>query len=281
MPTTLLMDGDIFAYRAAIRHQNEIDFGDDDPLIETDLDAAIKDLDTRFRNLKRKLKANDIIVCLSDDENNWRKDVLPSYKEHRKDSVRPLLLYQLKDYLYENYSSYRKPLLEADDVMGILSTHPKLIPGKKIIVSADKDMKTIPGWYYNPDKEDPPRLIKEHEADWWHLYQTLIGDTTDGYGGCPMIGDVAARELLENPVRLEPYEHVFKRGKRKGETETRFNKIPTDCLWEMIVSHFEAKGLTEEYALQQARVARICRSTDYNFKKKEVKLWQPELPLIL
>jgi DNA polymerase-1 len=42
-----------------------------------------------------------------------------------------------------------------------------------------------------------------------------------------------------------------------------------------VVAAFESKGLTEEDALVQARVARICRASDYDFKTKEVKLWNP------
>jgi len=111
--------------------------------------------------------------------------------------------------------------------------------------------------------------------------QALMGDVTDGYPGCPLIGEEKAAALLENPTRLDPYEHTFIRGNRKGETEIRYKKVPTNCVWEAIVSHFKAKGLTEADALAQAQVARICRNTEYNFKTQEVKPWQPKLPLTL
>jgi hypothetical protein len=206
---------------------------------------------------------------------NWRNKVLPSYKQHRKTSIRPELLYPLKDHLKNDYPSYRKATLEADDIMGILSTHPKLIPGRKIIVSEDKDMKTIPGWLFNPRKDAKPRLVTLEEADLYHLEQTLTGDTTDGYKGCPDAGKEKFKELAENPYVLEAYEHVFKSGPRKGLTEIRYNKVPTDSLWKAIVSQYEAKGLTEFHALTQARVASICRHTNYDFKKKEVIYWSP------
>ena len=38
---------------------------------------------------------------------------------------------------------------------------------------------------------------------------------------------------------------------------------------------FEKKGLTEDDALLQARVARILRASDYDFKKKEPIMWTP------
>ena len=39
---------------------------------------------------------------------------------------------------------------------------------------------------------------------------------------------------------------------------------------------YKKEGLDEKYALTQAQVARILKSTDYNYKRKEVKLWQPQ-----
>ncbi len=81
--------------------------------------------------------------------------------------------------------------------MGILSTHPTKIQGKKIIVSEDKDMRTIPGWLYNPgpNKDIEPKYINEFEADRYHLYQTITGDSTDGYKGCPGAGPIRAALL--------------------------------------------------------------------------------------
>lgn len=220
-------------------------------------------------------KANELIVCLTCPDSNWRNQVLPSYKGNRKGIERPLLLEPIKQFMAAEYQSFRKPSLEADDCLGILSTHPKLIAGKKISVSADKDIKTVPGWLWNPDKDKEPYLITQEEADYWHLLQTLMGDTTDGYKGCPGVGFETAHDLLTNPYLLVPYEHELKAGKRKGEIEIRYTKEPTDDLWASIVSLYEYKGLTEKDALTQARVARICRHTDYNFQTQEPIYWTP------
>lgn len=236
-------------------------------------------IDALLADWKEKLKADELIICLScPHEENFRLKVLPSYKGNRDYSNRPALLGPIKEYLAEAYKTYARPTLEADDVMGILSTHPKLIPGKKIIVSEDKDMKTIPGWLWNPAKDSKPRLIEQLEADWRHLYQTLIGDSTDGYKGCPGVGKDTAFEVLGDgsfAVGQVAYEHTFKSGPRKGTVEVRYRKERMDSRWEAIVSWFARAGLSEEDALIQARVARICRASDYDFKNKEVRLWQP------
>jgi hypothetical protein len=133
--------------------------------------------------------------------------------------------------------------------MGILSTHPTKIEGKKIIVSEDKDMRSIPGWLYNPSKDVNPQYISEHEADRYHLYQTLTGDSTDGYKGCPNIGPVKATKILDT--------------------------YHPNNWWDEIVDAYRCQGLSEANALTQSRIARICRATDYDFTSNNVLLWHP------
>lgn len=243
---TLLVDGDILAYKAAAIHQETIDFGGDEPTIVTHLSEAKTFIDDTLLEYVERLHADDYLVCLSDDFENYRKTILDSYKEHRKDTPKPVLLGRLKTHLRDHHPYKAVDLLEADDVMGILATHPKLIGGKKIIVSQDKDLLTIPGWLWNPDKHRRPIKVTKADADAYHRYQTLIGDPTDNYKGCPGIGPVKATKLL-----LE------------------------DDSWETVVAAYEAAGLTEEDALVQARCARILRYVDFNFKTKEPRLWTP------
>ena len=275
--TTLLIDADIVAFKFASVNETKFDWGDGviGKEVTEDIEVIKKQIHVEIERYMDITKADDFIICLSDDTRNWRNKVLPSYKQHRKTSVRPEWLYPLKEHLKSNYKSYRKDTLEADDIMGILSTHPKLIAGRKIIVSEDKDMKTIPGWLFNPKKDSKPRLIPLEEANYWHMLQTLMGDTTDGYKGCPGVGKDTADELLREPYILVPYEHELKSGKRKGQVEIRYVKEPTDDIWKAIVSLYGYHGFTERDAVTQARVARICRYEDYNFEKKEVIYWQP------
>lgn len=134
-----------------------------------------------------------------------------------------------------------KPTLEADDVMGILSTKS---PGKFAIWTDDKDLQTIPGeLWLKGEKMD----VTEVEADYFHMYQTLVGDTVDNYGGCPSVGAITAERLLAEGI-----------------------------WWPAILAAYKAKGLTEDDALVQARCARILRAEDYDFNKKEPILWTPK-----
>lgn len=251
LTTTILLDSDIVAFAFACKAESKFDFGDTGVCqsVEelSDMTPKVHDWITA---LMEKLHADALIVCLSvPSEEGFRKQVLPSYKGNRKDVVRPVLLQQVKEYLANEYPSFIRPTLEADDVMGILSTHPTIVKGTKVIVSEDKDMQTIPGLLFNPRKHTKPIRISIEQANHYHLYQTLMGDTTDGYKGCPGIGPVKAKDILLCS--------------RLGEE------------WAAVVEAYESKGLTEYDALIQARVARICRSDDYDFSNKQVKLWNP------
>lgn len=251
MSTTLLLDSDIIAYKFAAANQKNFDFEGDGNIVSyvAPLEDALEEVTTYINELVTKLEADRYIVCLScDSKDNWRKKVLPSYKENRANVIKPELLAPIKEAMRERYECYERPNLEADDIMGILSTHPTLVPGMKIIVSEDKDMKTIPGWLFNPAKDEKPKKITVKEADHYHLTQTLTGDSTDNYKGCPGVGPVKAEHILCN-----------------GEYSP----------WTRVVLAYESKGLTADDALVQARVARICRHQDYDFKKKKVILWTP------
>jgi DNA polymerase-1 len=251
MATTLLVDTDIIAYKDALRAQDNTGFG----LALWDFSDACARADSCIEDLVKLLKADRVILCLSDEEANFRKAVLPTYKEARKDTQRPEYLYQLKQYLADEYESKGYPGLEADDVMGILSTHQHAIPGKKIIVSEDKDMRTIPGLLYAPHRPELGVMhITELQADQFHMWQTIAGDPTDGYKGVPGLGKDS---IYAEAVLTEDW----------GE------------LWDTVLLAYGSKGLSETEALAQARCARILRSCDYNIQTKELLLWEP--PLLL
>ena len=144
------------------------------------------------------------------------------------------------------------PRLEADDVMGITATDP-LHFHKPIIVSIDKDLRSIPGRFFNLGKPDEGiQEISIEDADYWFMMQTLMGDATDGYPGCPKFGPATAAKAL------------------KGVPKT------IKDMWPVVVAAYEKAGFGEDYALLMARMARILRDEDYDFVKQEVNLWVPE-----
>jgi 5'-3' exonuclease len=149
-------------------------------------------------------------------------------------------------------------------------------------------MQTIPGLLLNDKKAregmaldssktyaDFISEVTPEEADYYHMRQTLTGDVTDGYPGCPGIGPVRADTLLVEGIMLTPSERTIMRGARKGEKEITWTPTTPGTPWEVIVSAYAAAGLSEEVALLNARVARIARASDYDFTNKEIKLWTP------
>ncbi len=285
MTTTVLIDGDIFCYSSAAANEYETQWDDWVWSLHSDLKPAITQLDEMIDEIAKQLEADRVVIALSHGE-NFRKEIFPDYKFHRKAIRKPIVYQPLRDYLHETREVFERPGLEGDDVLGILLTHPKLIPGHKICVSLDKDMQTLPGLHLNDGQarkqialtpsmfyDDFVREISLESADRYHLLQALSGDTVDGYPGCPGVGAVGAEKLLDSGKVLEPHEHTLTRGPRKGEVEVRWIPGAEGTPWEIVVSAYRKAGLSEAVALTQARVARICRWQDYDFKEKRVRLW--------
>jgi len=243
---TILVDGDVIAYQVTTSVETAIDWGDDMWTLHADFKEAKNKVDISLSNLMDTLDGVEMFITLSGSK-NFRKEILPTYKSHRKKTRKPVIYPEIKQYMRDTYKVYEFDRLEGDDVLGLLATGSKKLKADPVVVSIDKDLKTIPGQYYNPDKpEEGIKKITVEEADYNHLYQTLMGDTTDGYSGCPGIGPKSAAKLLDE-----------------------------DCSWDTVMKAYNKKGISEEEALIQAQVARILRHKEFNLKTKEINLWKP------
>lgn len=262
MSKTILLDGDIVAYQFAAAAEKETDWGGGLRTLHSREQDAIPPMEDFLDTLRDDLDADRMVIALTDGV-NWRKDVLPSYKHNRSDKRKPLILPVVRQHLLDKYEAFLRPTLEGDDVLGILMTHPTLVKGDKVLVSIDKDMKTIPGSHYHM-REGRHFTVTPEEAALYHFTQTLTGDTTDGYSGCPGIGPKKAEGIIQ--AAIEEW-------RQKGDV-TDFNQRNA-FIWQAIVKVFEKAKLGPEEALTQARVARICHACDYDFKAKKVRLWTP------
>lgn len=279
MTRTILIDADIVAYRSSAGTQRSYDWnGDGVKSIAADLDEATAEAERSINRLIDHLQPDEVIVCLSDDFSSFRKDRIdPTYKGVRASVERPEFLYEVKDWLRSQYTTEERTALEADDVLGILATDPNRTD-ERIIVSMDKDLMTIPGQLYRPQEQVSGRKAKirqitPEDAARYHLYQTLIGDTTDGYPGLPGTGPAMA-ELILNGGLWGQVERTLKSGPRKGlvlkEWVMGQHAGPA---WERVVAAYAKAGLTAADALKQARLARILHYTDYDGKSPI--LWEP------
>jgi len=239
----LLIDGDILTYRTCWACQTQVQWDDDVVTTATNLKEARSQALSTIYYWQEQLGVSEVVICFSPKGGKYfRHNILESYKATRKASQKPMGYHALVDYLKLNFEYVQVPMLEADDTLGILATNGEY--SRNIIVSVDKDMLTIPCEYYNIDKE-VTETITEDYADYMHLYQTLVGDSTDNYKGCPGVGPKKATDALKEPT------------------------------WDSVLAQFIKAGLTEVDALLQARVARILRADEYNFDTGEVKLWEP------
>ena len=256
--TTALVDADILAYQAAAAAEQPIKWDDDIWTLHAFESEGERRFDEMMENIIAAVKADKAVLALSDAK-NWRKDVLPTYKSNRAATRKPMLLKHLKERAVDKYEAFIRPTLEGDDCLGILGTMKQT--GDCVICSLDKDFKTIPGRHYNFGRKEFFE-ITQSQADYWHMMQTLTGDTTDGYTGCIGIGQKTAEKILQ--AALDESKPWF--------TPRQLREI----YWQHVVKAYAKAGLSEEEALTQARVARICRSSDYDFKNKQVILWSPD-----
>lgn len=247
--TTILIDGDLLVYKSAISCEVPTQWEDNLWTLHADGNQGISKLKNEIDYLIDKLKADKVIVALS-SKNNFRKTVLPTYKSNRKKIRKPIIYKNLLEWTNNNYECFSHEGLEGDDVMGILATSGE-IQDELILVSSDKDMKTIPANHIGLDEDDKVSSITPKEADYWFMMQTLTGDSTDGYSGCPKIGKVSAQRILADV------------------------KHDINLMWEKVVDTYKKAKLTEEDALVQSRLARILRKQDWDEVNKKPILWRP------
>jgi DNA polymerase-1 len=237
---SLLIDADYIVYKCCAATETEIDFGEDLIVVTSNFSEAYSYVERELANIANDLGHFDDSILFFSDSTNFRKSLDPNYKGHRN-RKKPCGYKRVINKLKEEYHVVVMPTLEADDAIGIYATKEQ----GHIICSPDKDMRQIPGDLY--DLSEGVVTITKEEGDRWHLIQTMAGDQTDGYAGVPTIGIKRADAILTE----------------KGAT------------WQTVLETFLEKGLTEEDALLNARLAKILQVEDYDFTNQTVRPWTP------
>ena len=245
------VDGDMIAYEALMGASTDIDWGDNIWTLHVDKNTAVYNfqsiLDKASAHLEETFDRTAVstYLCFTDSIHNFRKDIEPTYKGNRKGRRKPVGFAFLIEELRKIYNVVIRKNLEADDCIGIGMTRPNKKQYTRIIISGDKDMNTIEGWFYDYIHDE--LCYNSPEGAYYNfLKQTLMGDTADGYSGCPSYGKVKAEKALQE----EPS-------------------------WKTVVKCYEEQNLTEEDALRNARLAFILHHDNYNMVTKEITLWTP------
>ena len=245
----LLIDGDLIAYRTCMSKETAVDWGEGLWTLhcfEDDVKAGINNYLSAFRE---NIPNSRPIIYLSSTE-NFRKGVDPSYKSNRAATRKPICLKVIREWMIFELGAVIVQGLEADDLLGIHGTDPAK---KTVVVSDDKDMRTLPCVLWN-SKAKMLETISLDQADYNHMIQTLTGDATDGYAGCPSVGPKTAEKIL---------------------TPKPDQQRTPSFMWEQVVKAFDKAGLSEEEALRQARLARILRHGEFSFDTGKPVLWEP------
>jgi len=243
--TWLLLDADMLLFQAVVAAEVEIEWCPD--IITTHL--PVKEAQITFTSLVEtkvnQAGADKFTLCWTADQ-NFRKEIESSYKANRQkmDRRKPVGYREVRRWAESSFPSECWHRLEADDVLGILATRNQQ---RTIIWSGDKDLKQIPGLHL--DNDGNTYLVSQLEADVYFYRQALTGDSTDGYPGCPGVGPKTAEKLI--PA----------------------DEFSETTAWRTVIQQYAKKGLSADYALTQARLARILRDSEYTFN--EIQLWTP------
>lgn len=248
-----ILDVEIILHRAINVAVYEFEWAPDEWTYNVRLGEAKAHILDDIDRVRAAAPTHELALALSDSY-SFRYFIWPGYKSNRRDKRKIAGFGALKAWLVaagetHGWQALRFSQVEADDVMGLCAGHGDLI------ISGDKDLKTVPGLHLDPATGEVDEVVTT-AANRLFWQQTLTGDASDGYPGCPGMGDVSANKLLDG-----------------------LDLADGGAAWEAIVGAYEKKGLTEKDALIQARCARILRPGEYDHERGIPKLWKPPLRL--
>jgi len=285
----LLIDGDVLVYTSSFVCEKtwyELDFEETGEVLtfktKTDLKAFNKDIspdllrkmhfhldesilysviDTSIKGWLQLLNRTDYKIYLTDIsiDNNFRYKLDNTYKQNRKDLVKPFHYMSARDYLVTGWGADVVVGMEADDAIGIeLCQVPK--NNRKVTVSIDKDLLQLPGKHYLAHhkkkvvatKEGSLELYKDKAGKKiltgtgfkWFAAQMILGDQADNIVGIKGDGPVAAYDLLKD-----------------------MSDIPS--MWGAVKKRYEDKGQSERLLLN-AQLLWILRETDGYFDETRI-----------
>lgn len=182
---TALIDADSIAY--IIGHG----FADSE-----DVDEVGQAVDQMVSDMLVQVQARQYAGFLS-PKKTFRHRVDPEYKAKRSEPSEGIKKWKpfIDEYLRQNWGFYEWPDYEADDAVAVL--HWTL--ENSVLCSPDKDTKQIPGNHYDY-KKGLRIFITPEEAHYNLCFQLLVGDSGDNIKGCPGVGKVGAKQVLDHAL---------------------------------------------------------------------------------
>ena len=243
---TLLIDADWLIYNSCCACEEDTRWTEHEHTLHSDERDIMNMIDNRIDVYKTIAgEKHDIVMCFTSYP-TFRHEIFPEYKIHRIGKRKPLALRSVINNCKKIYDCVSYPHLEGDDVLGLLATNGQY--KNPIIVSVDKDMRTIPCKLIAAEEVEH---ITEKKANRHWFEMSIAGDSTDGIVGVKGTGMVTATKLLaDTPDTI-------------------------DALWSKVAETYTKKGYTLADAILNARLTRILREGDYDYNTGTVKLWNP------
>ena len=239
------IDVEIFTYRHACNNEYEYELKDGIWSYYCQIEDAKFGVDAEIQRLAKILPDYEMVMALGSNT-NFRYSISSTYKSNRRKYRRPAGYAKLREWLSETWPIVRYKNLEADDAIGIS------VKKDDVIVSGDKDLKTIPGLHL---LDEEIVEITERQADMNFYKQILVGDRADNFFGCPGIGDS---------------NKLFK-------TEQWLNAGSTLDLWNIVSREYNKAEEKDPGNVpdpwKTAKLARILRKDEYI--GGDVVYWQP------
>lgn len=151
---------------------------------------------TKLKNIIDKLFLADVLMAVKSKE-NYRDVIYNNYKKNR--SRRPSqiapIIEALRTLAVMEGLAVRSTGREADDMLRIWAEESRRAKRDFYIITIDKDLKCIPGKYWNM-KSESLEIITEDFARNFFYKQLLAGDSTDNIPGIRGIGMKTAEKIL-------------------------------------------------------------------------------------
>jgi len=179
----LHIDSDSMVYAVGFVCQDKDEEGN---ITVEPIEKVLHSVKMQIKSVLKALPYHKEVTVHLTGKDNFRLSLDPDYKANRKDFEKPVLYDVIRTYLIEQWDAVVSEGYEADDACA-MAAH---VDEEAVIVSKDKDLLTVPGWHYNPNKpKEGLKWVTEEEAALFFYKQCLMGDSVDNIKGVEYISD--------------------------------------------------------------------------------------------
>jgi len=153
----------------------------------------------------------DSVECFITGKGNHRDEIakIKPYKGNRLALEKPVHYGAIRRYLMSRWKATKVDGHEADDEGACIAASLDYDPSRVMIVSQDKDLRTVPGLLFNY-RRNSYELLTEKQALVNFYRQMITGDATDNVVGCYRSGEKKAEQLVtEDMTEKVMYEWVL------------------------------------------------------------------------